>query len=62
MPMQAFVDWSILFLLDVPIPPNQIHHNGNDREHEKKVNPSTQRIRSNHAKNPEDHENNRDCP
>ena len=55
MPMQAFVDWSILFLLDVPIPPNQIHHNGNDREHEKKVNPSTQRIRTNHAKNPENH-------
>jgi hypothetical protein len=44
-----------LFPLDALVPPNQIHHNGNDREHEKKVNPSTQRIGTNHAKNPEDH-------
>ena len=32
------------FSLDVFVPPNQIHHNGNNCEHEKKVNPSTQRI------------------
>jgi|BarGraIncu00431A_1022009.scaffolds.fasta_scaffold03432_8 hypothetical protein len=41
MPIPAFVDWSILFLLDVPIPPNQIHYHHNYGNYKQNVDEGT---------------------
>jgi hypothetical protein len=61
MSISAFVGWSILFLLDVLIPPNQIHYHHNDCNHKQDVDEGTPDM-GEQTKKPQDSKNYGDRP